>query len=317
MSALDLHEAYAAMLAIRRFEERALALRKSGEIVCSVHLCLGQEAVAVGARRALAEQDVVFGTYRGHHWALACGTSLDELAAEFLGRETGVNGGRSGAGLFLDPKRGFLGENGIIGAGAPLACGTALAARYDGSGRVTLVAFGDGAMNQGAIHESMNFAAVYDLPVVFMCENNGYAEFSPAGTMDRVERLVDRAQAYGFPGESVDGTDPAAVHEVVTRAAARAREGGGPTLIEAHVRRLGGHHTHDPEQYRPEGEKAAWAEAADPLPRLRAALASDKASEQRLATAEQEVEAAIDAAFERGLAAPPADPATVLEHVYG
>jgi pyruvate dehydrogenase E1 component alpha subunit len=317
MSAMDLSEAYRAIYTIRRFEERARDLRQRGDIVCSVHLCLGHEAVAVGARTALAEHDVVFATYRGHHWALACGTSLEELFAEFLGRESGVNGGRSGAGLFLDPKHNFLGENGIVGAGAPLAVGTALAARYDESGRVSLVAFGDGAINQGAVHEAMNFAAVYDLAVVFVCENNGYAEYTRSEDMLPIEQLADRAQAYGFPGEVVDGTSPELVHEAVARAAARAREGAGPTLIEARVRRLAGHHTHDPEHYRPEGERETWLSASDPLVRVRTELAEGGTSEQVLAAIEQEAEASLEAALERAQAAPVADPATVLEHVYG
>ena len=195
---LDLLDVYRSTYAIRRFEERAAELRHSGEITCSVHLCIGQEQVAVAARAALRRTDVVVATYRGHHWAIAWGVPIDALFAEFLGRADGINGGRAGAGLLMSPRHGFLGETGIVGAGPPIAVGAALAARYDGSERVALVAFGDGAMNQGAVHEAMNLAAVLDLGVIFLCENNGYAEYTPTEAMFRIDALADRAHAYGF-----------------------------------------------------------------------------------------------------------------------
>ena len=310
--------AYRLMVTIREFENHAARLRSQGTIVCSLHLCNGQEAIAVGARAALGPLDPVVATYRGHHWAIASGTPLEALFGEFMGRETGINGGRGGAGFFADPDHGFLGETGIVGAGAAIGVGAALAARYDGSGRVALAAFGDGALNQGAVHEAMSFAAIYRLPVVFVCENNGYAEYTPTASMFPGEALERRAEVYGFPGIGVDGTDPRIVQAAVADAAARAREGGGPTLIVARARRLAGHHTHDPEQYRPEGEKDAWALEADPIPRLRGAiLAEGLAGEAALAAAEAAGRADVRAAAQAAATAPMADPATLEQHVYG
>jgi pyruvate dehydrogenase E1 component alpha subunit len=313
---LDLHAVYRAAYEIRGFEERARDLRKSGQITCSLHLCIGQELIATASRAALADGDVVFATYRGHHWGLACGIPLTELFAEFMGRQDGINGGRAGAGFFTAPAYGFMGENGIVGAGAPIATGAALASRFDDSGRVSLVAFGDGALNQGAVHEAMSFAAILDLGVVFLCENNGYAEYTPTGAMFRIERLSERAAAYGFPGETVDGVDPSAIHDAVKRAAQRARDGHGPTLLEVRTRRLEGHHTHDVEHYRPDGEKAAWQED-DSLSLLRHRLLADGAREESIAGVERDVLSAIDEAVARADASPPADAATVLEHVHG
>jgi TPP-dependent pyruvate/acetoin dehydrogenase alpha subunit len=312
---LDLLAAYRSTYAIRRFEERANELRHTGEITCSVHLCIGQEQVAVCARAALGDADVVLATYRGHHWAIACGVPLDALFAELLGREAGINGGRAGAGLLMAPRYGFLGETGIVGAGPPIAVGAALASRFDGSGRVSLVAFGDGAMNQGAVHEAMNFAAVFDLGVIFVCENNGYSEYTRTEAMFRIERLADRALAYGFGGETVNGSDVVAVHEVVARAADRARLGEGPTLIDVRARRLEGHHTHDPEHYRPAHEKAAWREA-DPLLLLRRQVVAAETTDEELAELEREVDAANEQALACARSSPPSDPDSVTDHLY-
>jgi pyruvate dehydrogenase E1 component alpha subunit len=313
---LDLLDAYRRTYAVRRFEQRANELRHSGEITCSVHLCIGQEQVAVGARAALTDVDTVVATYRGHHWAIACGVPIDALFAEFLGRRDGVNGGRGGAGLFMAPRVGFLGETGIVGAGAPIAAGAALAARYDGSGRVSLVAFGDGAMNQGAVHEAMNFAAVLDLGVIFLCENNGYAEYTPTAAMFRVSDLAKRAEAYGFAGESVDGADVQAVHDAVAEAAARARRGSGPTFLDVRVRRLEGHHTHDPEHYRPKDEKALW-HAADPLPRLRLDVLRAGNEVGEVESLERAVDGDTELALERARSSPAPAPETIAEHLYG
>jgi TPP-dependent pyruvate/acetoin dehydrogenase alpha subunit len=312
---LDLLGVYRASYEIRRFEERVRELRKDGRITCSLHLCIGQEQIAVAGRAALAEGDVVFATYRGHHWAIACGVPLFDLFAEFMGRATGVNGGRAGAGFLMAPAYGFMGENGIVGASAPIATGAALASSFDKSERVSLVAFGDGALNQGAVHEAMNFASVFALGVVFVCENNGYAEYTPTEAMFRIDRLADRAAAYGFPGETVDGTDPLAIYDAVKRAARRARAGQGPTLLEVRARRLEGHHTHDVEHYRPDGEKAAWHEG-DPLSLLRARLVQGGVEEAEIASVERETETAIDDGITRAEDSPLPDPASVLEHVY-
>jgi TPP-dependent pyruvate/acetoin dehydrogenase alpha subunit len=317
VSTLDLLQAYRTMLLIRQFELAAAELRTDGRIICSLHLCNGQEAIAVGARSALRPGDTVVATYRGHHWGITWGIPLDALMAEFMGGEAGVNGGRAGAGLFVAPEHGFLGEIGIVGGGCPIAVGVGLASIHDGSDRVSLVAFGDGALNQGAVHEAMSFAAIYDLPVIFVCENNGYSEYTVTSSMFRIGRLSDRAAAYGFPGEHIDGDDPAAVFETVGAAADRAREGGGPTLIEAVTHRLEGHHTHDPQHYRSRDERVRWAEL-DALVRLRSRLATDGvATEQELGDIERAVRAEVADAIEAASASPPADPARLLEQVYG
>jgi TPP-dependent pyruvate/acetoin dehydrogenase alpha subunit len=308
---------YHRMVTIREFENHAAQLRSRGTIVCSLHLSNGQEAIAVGARAALRPVDTVNATYRGHHWAIACGTPLEALFGEFMGRETGVNGGRGGAGFFADPDHGFLGESGIVGAGVPIGVGAALASRYDGSDRVALTAFGDGALNQGAVHEAMSFAAIYRLPVVFLCENNGYAEYTPTASMFPDGALERRAEIYGFPGVAVDGTDPRPVEAAVADAAERARDGGEPSLVVATARRLAGHHTHDPEHYRPEGEKAAWAAEADPIPKLRSAImAEGLAGDEALTRIEAEAREAVRDAARCAAEAPASDPATLEHHVY-
>ncbi len=318
MTGLDRLEGYRAMVTIREFENHSSTLRTQGTIVCSLHLSNGHEAIAVGTRAALDPADTVNATYRGHHWAIASGTSLEALYGEFMGRRSGVNGGRGGAGFFADPAHAFLGESGIVGATAPIATGAALGFRHDGSGRVAVAAFGDGALNQGAVHEAMNFAAVFQLPVLFVCENNGYAEYTPTESMFGALPLERRAEVYGFPGVAVDGTDLEAVHAAAGAAAAHARDGGGPTLLVCTTRRLSGHHTHDPETYRPKGEKAAWAAESDPISRLRERLLAEGAADEAAlteidASARVEVRAAARTAAEQ----PPSDPAELEQHVYG
>jgi TPP-dependent pyruvate/acetoin dehydrogenase alpha subunit len=311
----DLLGAYKSMLTIRMFENLAYALRLDGTIKCSVHLANGHEAIAVGTCHALQDPDVVFATYRGHHWAIACGVPLDALFAEFMGRESGLNGGRGGAGLFLAPQYGFLGENGIVGGNTPIAVGAALATRFDGSSRVAISAFGDGALNQGAVHEAMSFASLYQLPVIFLCENNGYAEYTKTDSMFRIPELSERARAYGFPGERVDGGDPHAVFVTLQAAIDRARSGGGPTMVEARVYRLEGHHTHDPEHYRSRDEKQAWREF-DPLARTRSLLIETGVDNKVCDLLARDVTDVVAAAAEKAREEPEADANTVFGHLY-
>jgi pyruvate dehydrogenase E1 component alpha subunit len=252
---------------IRLLEEKVKDLRLAGDVVGSVHLAIGQEAGPVGACSVLEEKDALFATYRGHGWALARGVPPAAILAELLGRATGVNGGRAGSAYFSAPEHGFHGENSIVGAGAPLAVGAALAGKHDGSHRVAMVVFGDGAMNQGAVHESMNFASAFDLPVVFVCENNEYSELTPIRDMVRSDVLAERARAYGMIGERIDGNDPAVVRDRVGDAIEIAREGGGPTLLELMTQRLVGHYIGDMEQYRQPGEMERLAEQ-EPAARL-------------------------------------------------
>ena len=315
-TSVELTGLYRSMLLIRRFEERVLDLRRERLVAGSIHLCAGQEAIPVGATAALGPNDRVVATYRGHGWALACGVPLDQLLAEICHRATGINGGRGGSAHLMAPEHRFLGENSIVGAGVPIADGAALASQISGTGRVVLASFGDGATSQGATHEGFVFAVARRLPVVFVCENNGWSEMTPISRIVPVQDLSARAAGYGFPGVSVDGTDPVAVTDAVSEAVARARGGHGPTLIEARCRRLWGHYNADVEHYRPRDDRLA-ARNADPVVALRERLLRDGADEAALDDLEDGVRATLDVAVERVLAHPPPDAAAARRHVYG
>ncbi|MEU6414274.1 thiamine pyrophosphate-dependent dehydrogenase E1 component subunit alpha [Microbispora sp. NPDC046933] len=304
-----------AMWRVRAFEEKVRELRLAGPIVGSVHLCIGQEAIPVGACDVLEPEDALFATYRGHGWALARGVPAERMFAELLGRETGVNGGRGGSAYFTAAEYGFHGENSIVGAGAPIACGAALAGRYDGSNRAAVTVFGDGAMNQGAVHEAMNFAAAFSLPVVFVCENNRYSELTPIADMVRTSRLADRAAAYGMPGHRIDGNDVEAVRFHVRDALEVAKENGGPTLLECMTERIVGHYIGDAENYRRPGEMDR-IRAREPIARLRAGLLADGVPAAEIDAVEARARAEMETAAAAALAAPFADPATAREHLY-
>lgn len=306
-------EAYRRMAFIRTFEERVLALSHEGVIAGSVHLCLGQEAIPVGALAALGPDDRILATYRGHGWALACGSDPIGVLGEIAQREGGVNGGRAGSPLLSDPAVGFLGENSIVGAGSPIASGVALAARTHGSDRVVLTSFGDGAMNQGATTEGMIFAAAKNLPVIFLCENNGWAEMTPQSTTTRGADLATRGQGLGIESHVVDGGDPFAVRDAVAAAAETCRRGEGPVLLECKTVRLGGHYNRDIEHYRSKDDKQNAA-AAEPLARLRGSGAVDEGT---IAAIDEEVAAAVEAAAERVLAMSAPNPASARDHLYG
>jgi TPP-dependent pyruvate/acetoin dehydrogenase alpha subunit len=305
----------AAMHRIRMLEEKITELRKQQIIQGSVHLCIGQEAIYVGSRSALTPQDRVFSTYRGHGWAIACGVPAEGILAELLGRETGVCRGRGGSAMFSAPDHGFYGENSIVGAGAPIACGAALSARIKGEDRVALTAFGDGAMNQGGIHEAMNFAAYLNLPVLFICENNTYAELTPIAETVRDADLYKRAAAYGMPGVRIDGNDVAAVRECVAHHARLAREGKGPALIEMMTQRLVGHYYGDMQGYRPKGELTE-AKKHEPIVRMNEALLAAGVMQQELDGVEAAARAHIEAAAAAALAAPMASTTHLKEHLY-
>ena len=304
---------YRLMARIRRFEERLTALKDAGEIPGSIHLCNGQEAVPVGACRALRDGDHVTATYRGHGWAIARGVDLTGLFAEMMGRDSALCGGRAASPYLSDPGRWFVGENSIVGAGVPIATGAALTAQRTGSGAVSVVTIGDGAMNQGNVHEALNLAAVLDLPLVLVVENNVYSEMSRISDMVRVRQLAERAAGYGLPGRVVDGNDPDAVAEAVTEAVDRAREGSGPSIVEAMTERLVGHYSGDAQHYRPTGEIAA-AREREPLARIRRAADADLTA--RLDAIDAEVSTEIETAVTAARAVPYPDPATAEEHVY-
>jgi pyruvate dehydrogenase E1 component alpha subunit len=304
-----------AMWRIRMFEEKTTALSGSGDIRGSVHLCTGQEAGPVGACDALAQGDALFATYRGHGWAIARGTPLQPMFAELLGRATGVNGGRGGSAHLSAPAYGFFGENSIVGGGAPHAVGAALAGRYDGTDRLAAAVFGDGAMNQGAVHEAMNFAAMASLPVLFLCENNQWSELTPTREMVRNTRLTDRATALGIPAVRIDGNDPAVVRDTVADLAEAAREGGGPAFVELITQRLLGHYIGDVQQYRSRDDLEE-AQRNEPIARAVRELAEAGVPAADLSAVEAVVRDEVEQAAAAALADPPAETDRVREHVY-
>ena len=290
---------YREMMRIRKVENQLGRDSRSGTLPGPVHLYIGQEAVAVGICSQLSDSDWICSTHRGHGHFLAKGGSVDLLMAEVYGRETGICKGLGGSMHVADFSKGIIGANGIVGAGISIATGAAWAAKLDGAGAVSVAFFGDGAANQGVLGEALNVAVLWDLPVIFVCENNGFSEFSPSATVT-AGRIADRASPYGAAGEEVDGNDLIAVHQCAARAIERARSGGGPTLIEARTYRLRGHveaeTTFLAAPYRSEDEVAEW-EKRDPIVALaRRMVEAGQASEDDLAAVEQEIDAEVAAA---------------------
>lgn len=303
----DAEQLLASMLRIRFFEDHVQKLFSRNLVRGSTHLCQGQEAVTVGVCAALRDGDTMTCTYRGHGAVLAMGSELDRCFGELLGRAGGLCGGRGGSMHFTDVARGSLGANAIVGAQLPIAVGAGLSASVLGTGAVSVTFLGDGATNIGAFHESVNLAAIWRLPVLFVIENNLYGEYSPLATTTPIERLADRATSYGIPGERVDGNDVVSMREVAREAVERARSGAGPTLIEAMTYRQQGHSRSDPATYRPEGELDYWL-ARDPITRLEASMAAGAEDGRRRAREIRErVGVEVAEAEARALAMPAAD----------
>jgi len=287
---------YGLMVNMRVFEKRVFDLYLENLGKGPAHLALGQEAIAAGFGHALRPQDYTFATYRGHAHLLARGADQGAMMAELLGRANGILGGKGGSMHLADASRGMLGSNAIVGAHLPIACGAAWSSKVRKSGQVTVCFFGDGTTNIGAFHEALNLAAVWKLPVVFVCENNLYMEYTPIASVIAVNHpAADRAAAYGLRSWIVDGNDVEACHDAAVTAFERARAGEGPSLIEALTYRHGGHSRADPATYRPKAEVEAWLER-DPIDRYRAALLGDGVSAAELdeigARARAEVERA-------------------------
>jgi 2-oxoisovalerate dehydrogenase E1 component len=301
---------------IRAFEETVEQLYAAGKMHGTMHLSIGQEAVAVGAIAALRPDDYITSTHRGHGHAIAKGQDLRAMLAELLGKETGVCRGRGGSMHLADLERGNLGANGIVAGGIPIAVGAGLSIRMQGQDRVVLCFFGDGAANHGNFHEGLNMAAIWRLPVVFLCENNQYAMSMPIRKAMAVPRVADRAAAYGIPGETVDGMDVVAVYRAVRAAVERARRGEGPTLIEAITYRYRGHSKSDRQVYRTKDEVQAWM-ARDPIARLREALiARGWLSEAEAAALEERAREAVAEALRAAEGDPEPDVAQLTEGVY-
>jgi TPP-dependent pyruvate/acetoin dehydrogenase alpha subunit len=304
------------MALIRAFETRVSQLYRDGEIPGFVHTSLGQEAVAVGACAALAPDDYLTTTHRGHGHVLAKGADVERMMSELFAKSTGLCRGKGGSMHVADPSIGILGANAIVGAGMPLAVGAALSSKLLGQRRVAVSFFGEGAVNQGSFHESLNLAAIWDLPVVFVCENNVYAEFSDSRKMTRVPSVAERCRGYGVKAETVDGNDVEAVFAVMARAVRQCRDGEGPVLVEAETYRWHGHYEGDAQPYKPEDEASGWRER-DPLIVASARLVEAAVeSEDRLAELRAETEAIVEAAVEVARAADPPALEEAYDHVY-
>ena len=314
-----LKQLFTVMQTIRSLEERVAALYCEQEMKCPVHLCTGQEAIAAGVCAHLLKEDTIFSTHRSHGHCIAKGMDLKPLAAELYGRTTGCAGGRGGSMHLVDPEHGIPGTTAIVGGCIPLAVGAALSAVLQKQRRVSVAFFGDGAADEGAFSESLNFASLKRLPVVFVCENNHYATNSPRTARQPLVPIADRAIAYGMPGGTGDGNDVVQVYRLAGEAVERARSGGGPTLLELRTYRWKGHvgPTSDIESgCRPADEHEEWL-AKCPLDRFRKHLHENgimTVAETGRITAG--VEQQVDEAMAFGKAGPQPDPATLLDHVW-
>lgn len=309
----ELLEMHRRMLVVRGFEERVAALYRDGEIPGFVHLSIGQEACAVGACWPLGPDDVITSTHRGHGHCLAKGLDPLGMFAELMGKDRGTNRGRGGSMHIADPAAGIFGANGIVAAGLPIAVGAATAAQMRGDGSVAVAFFGDGAPAQGAFHEAVNLAAAWKLPVVFFCENNGYAEFSPTQVQHPVS-LEQRAGGYGVEYVAVDGNDVVATAAAMQEVVSAVRSGGGPVVVEASTYRWHGHYEGDPQRYRTADEVAAWRER-DPIALHAARLRSEGVGDEAIRSLEAAVADDLDAAVAAARAMAVPSPANLHDFV--
>jgi acetoin:2,6-dichlorophenolindophenol oxidoreductase subunit alpha len=292
------------MWLIRAFEEKVSALYAAREIVGLLHLGIGQEAVAVGSCSLLRTDDYVFGGHRSHGHAIAKGADINRLMAEIAGRAAGYCAGKGGSMHIVAMDAGFLTATGVVGGTIPLALGAAFAAKENGKGQVAVVFFGDGAGQAGPFHESLNIASLWRLPVIFVCENNGYAEFTPLSAHTLVERLARHAQTYKIPSSTVDGNDLLEVREAMVTAVQHARTGKGPAFVECLTHRLRGHYEGDPAKYRELSQLAEW-KAKDPIARFTRELKRKKAiSDREVEAIEDEARDLVEQAAQFALASP-------------
>ncbi|MFF4029111.1 thiamine pyrophosphate-dependent dehydrogenase E1 component subunit alpha [Streptomyces sviceus] len=307
---------YEQMVLIRRTEKAAHDLFLQGLVKGTTHLAAGHEAIAVGASAALRDDDYVFATYRGHHHAMARGATPEECLAELMSRATGLCGAKGGSMHLTKAATNMLGSYAIVGAHLPMAVGAAWSAKLRGTGQLAVAFFGDGATNIGAFHEALNLAAVWKLPVLFVCENNLYMEYTPIADVTAVPRpAADRAPAHGIPGEVVDGNDVVSVQETVARLARRARAGDGPALLEAETYRHFGHSRTDPATYRPAEEVERWLKH-DPLDIARGRLVEAGVPEETVTEADERARAVVQEAVEAAKNAPPPDPGEAFTDVW-
>lgn len=300
------------MILTRAFEENAEEMYALGKVHGTMHLSVGQEAIAGGASSALTRDDYLLNTHRGHGHFIAWGGDLNRMMAEFLGKENGYCRGRGGSMHIADVESNNLGAQGIVAGNLPISVGVGLSIKLRKTNQVVLTLFGDGAANEGAFHESLNMAAIWDLPVIYLCENNQYAMSMAFKRAFKIERISDRAAAYGMPGETIDGNDVIAVYKAVQSAAKRARAGDGPTLIEAITYRYKGHSKSDRQLYRTREEVKQWMEK-DPIERFRRLLDVSDAEFEKM---QQEAKEKIKKAVEFAENSPEPDVATILEGIY-
>jgi len=311
-----LFEMYEKMLKIRLFEDNAVKLFNQGLVRGPMHVYTGEEAVAVGACTNLNDDDLITSTHRGHGHCIAKGGKTDKMAAELLAKGTGYCKGKGGSMHIADPDIGILGANGIVAGGMGIAAGSALSSKMRGTDQVTICFFGDGATNEGAFHEALNMAAIWDLPVVFVCENNLYGLTGPADEMLSVKDVAARANSYDMPGVIVDGNDVLDVYETVGEAVKRARKGGGPSLIEAKTYRWKGHFVGDPELYRDQEEVEKWKERC-PIKKYKNYLIETKEiAVEELDEIEAKVKAEIKEAVKFAKESPEPEIETVFEDVF-
>jgi pyruvate dehydrogenase E1 component alpha subunit len=309
-------ELYRIQVEIRDAEQRAYDLFLQNLVKGTSHLSLGQEAVAAGFAGAMEKGDLSFCTYRGHAHTLARGVPIEKVLGELMQRDNGLMRGKGGSMHLTSVEHGVMGSYAIIGAHLPIACGAAWRAQYKGAKDVSVCFFGDGTTNIGAFHEALNFAAVWKLPVVFVCENNLYMEYTPIGDVTAVKHpAADRASAYGLESIVVDGNDADAVYRAAKTAYAKARAGDGPSLIECMTYRYSGHSRADPAKYRPEGELDEWKKR-DPIKLYRKRLLDFGIDEATIAKIEQESKRKVNEATEACKAAPPASPDLLTTDVY-
>jgi TPP-dependent pyruvate/acetoin dehydrogenase alpha subunit len=312
----DLLRFHRKMWEIRAFEEKAIELFTAGELPGFLHSQIGQEAVCVGACSALRGDDWITSTHRGHGDIIAKGGRLDRMMAELFGKETGYCRGKGGSMHIFDFGIGVLGANGIVGAGLPIAVGAGLSAHLRGTDQVSLSFFGDGASNEGAFHEALNLASTWQLPVVFVCQNNEYAESTPRMSQQTIPDIASRSAGYALPGSVVDGMDVLAVHAAVSAAVQRAREGGGATLLEAKTYRFYGHSVGDPGVYRSSQEVASWKER-DPIRSFEATLEGMAVlTVGDAARVEEEVRLEVERAVEFARVSPEPPRSAAFEDVY-
>jgi acetoin:2,6-dichlorophenolindophenol oxidoreductase subunit alpha len=307
---------YRQMVLVREAEETLVRLFAQNRMPGFIHSYIGEEATAVGVCSVLRTDDYLTSTHRGHGHILAKGGDLNLFFAELYGKAVGYCKGKGGSMHVAALDLGILGANGVVGGGIPIAAGAAFAARMQGLDRVAVAFMGDGATDIGSFHEALNLAALWDVPVIFVVENNGYADFIAQSAHQRIDRISDRAAAYGMPGETVDGNDVLAVREAAGKAVSRARDGRGPSLLECVTYRWRGHYEGDPQPYRDDDEVTAW-KARDPLLRAEAALLESGALDEEAELAiRADVQALIASAVRFAEAAPAPEPADALTDVY-